>query len=399
MNNIHNRNLRSDISINPIGVRDNYYRNGPTPAHTIQRRPVNIPENVYQNVQSNNNMKYPKNFNSISEPFYTKNDYETPQLLQNNVKQGVMSEIIKEYTLIIDGADRDVEVYNDPLDFLVTFNPVSGGTQPYINRDFKNVRFVKLDKILVPNKYKLNRSVVTTLILNSIDFTSGGGTGVEDVLVPPINEDDIVQVSDGVNNTNIVIIINNVPTSGVQVYEWFFQNEEGSVMYRSENNLGVWTHYKYEFADDLSLQRFIHLNIKELNDNFDFSTDVRTSDSFAIIYPDGVKSNGTLHFEHHDEKYTFNFSNLGNLNRMSINFSDEGGSQITSSLDLFNFNRGPDDDGSLLNFNDKNNIFNGPTLKYKSASKYMRHPLYLKQQCHLIFKIGVIENEIDNILF
>ena len=53
MNNIHNRNLRSDISINPIGVRDNYYRNGPTPAHTIQRRPVNIPENVYQNVQSN----------------------------------------------------------------------------------------------------------------------------------------------------------------------------------------------------------------------------------------------------------------------------------------------------------------------------------------------------------
>lgn len=94
-------------------------------------------------------------------------------VIHNNIGERVMDEYIAEYRIGIDSLDRDVRVYPDPFDFIVKFaanssktmirtevlrngvletiNDVASGTpMPHINRDFKNVKYVKIDNIILP---------------------------------------------------------------------------------------------------------------------------------------------------------------------------------------------------------------------------------------------------------
>jgi len=81
-------------------------------------------------------------------------------MIHNNVNQNVLSEIITEYTLHIDGKDRDTSVYPNPFSFSVSLGgmatriengqTISGVPNPRIDANFKNVKYVKLKYILLP---------------------------------------------------------------------------------------------------------------------------------------------------------------------------------------------------------------------------------------------------------
>ena len=104
------------------------------------------------------------NFNSAFMP----NQHMIPQrdtknynnLIHNNVNNNVLSEIITEYTLHIDGKDRDTGVYPNPFSFSVSLGGVapriengvqiSGVPAPRIDMNFKNVKYIKLKYILLP---------------------------------------------------------------------------------------------------------------------------------------------------------------------------------------------------------------------------------------------------------
>lgn len=103
-------------------------------------------------------------------------------LLHNNLGASVLDEHIVEYQLNIDSIDRDISVYPNPFDFAVTFKPIgnsyvrsevlvdpndprkgtkivneeiAGSPMPYINRDFRNVKYVKLDSVVLPQCTKI----------------------------------------------------------------------------------------------------------------------------------------------------------------------------------------------------------------------------------------------------
>lgn len=84
-------------------------------------------------------------------------------LIDNNISDTVMKEHIREYSVIIDSKDRNYQQYLDPFNFRVKFKPMAKSKEfvdgewvtyeepaPIINDNFKNVKYIKLEKIMLP---------------------------------------------------------------------------------------------------------------------------------------------------------------------------------------------------------------------------------------------------------
>jgi len=157
----------------------------------------NFPSNVYpMNINGGNSGNPFENFNSLttnqqklmnssmnhtkfSDAYRTSNALIEPvnysnqnKLLHNNISDNVLDEHVVEYQISIDSIDRDISAYPNPFDFKVKFNPpsgsnlrttslkngvmvntteyISGPPKPHINRDFKNVKYIKLENIILP---------------------------------------------------------------------------------------------------------------------------------------------------------------------------------------------------------------------------------------------------------
>ncbi len=115
---------------------------------------------------------------SSNDPIIDKIDHTNKnKLLHNNVANNVLDEHIVEYKINIDSLDRDVAAYPDPFSYVVKFNPPGGGTvqheeyvdsknrgkgtnivstkfssppTPHIRREFKNVKYVKIEHVILP---------------------------------------------------------------------------------------------------------------------------------------------------------------------------------------------------------------------------------------------------------
>ena len=137
------------------------------------------------NIPTNNNAH---NFNAtyqINRPFIEKADFRNKNdLLHNNVNENLLLEQIIEYNLNIDSVDRSLVAYPNPFNFTVTFGGHGNITEtkvflkknssnsnagsineskyenkkiiydgtpgPIINKKFKNVKYLRLDYVILP---------------------------------------------------------------------------------------------------------------------------------------------------------------------------------------------------------------------------------------------------------
>ena len=111
-------------------------------------------------------------------PLIERMDYRNKNnILHNNIGHNVLDEHIVEYRVNIDSLDRDIRIYPNPFQFKVKFNPPAGGTvrhsnikqgkhtsrrerfigppQPHINKEFKNVKYIRLDNIILPQRVRI----------------------------------------------------------------------------------------------------------------------------------------------------------------------------------------------------------------------------------------------------
>ena len=120
--------------------------------------------NMMNSNQSNFNNAFSQNKNMIPQRD-TKNH---GHIMHNNMNDNIVSEIVSEYTIHIDGIDRDTTVFPNPYKFTVSLggpaiqtsnkyvdssnNPIvtAGVPSPRIDVNFKNVKYIKLKYLMLP---------------------------------------------------------------------------------------------------------------------------------------------------------------------------------------------------------------------------------------------------------
>ena len=206
-NNMNSSNTFPNSMYPPSGFNDNNFNRTSFPSNTfpinggMSGNPVGRFNPLSTNTQYNMNASSPvSNFKNAYEPqnpIIEKIDYTNKNLLlHNNIGDNVLDEHVVEYRIVLDSLDRDIRYYPDPFSFTVKFNPISGasiqheeyidyknkskGTKfvesrfegapaPSINKEFKNVKYVKLETIILPQFSKTKQKVDGTY---EFDITS-----------------------------------------------------------------------------------------------------------------------------------------------------------------------------------------------------------------------------------
>jgi hypothetical protein len=148
----------------------------------------------------------PINVNGIDPTlnFRNNNFKNSNTLMQNNLADNILIEDIKEYSIYIDSKDRNYEVFPNPFKYKVTFKPPSPLNEiikgvryksetpnPTIDDNLKNVKYIRLEHIMLPYYYKIkeneldrNYSMLDNLyfILNIDEFNGENRYATNDIL-------------------------------------------------------------------------------------------------------------------------------------------------------------------------------------------------------------------------
>lgn len=112
--------------------------------------------------QNNFNKAYQTN-----QPMIEKGDFRNKNdIIHNNINDNLLTEFITDYQLYIESGDRSIMTYPSPYKFTVSLGGSSGSMKinkknsnddyvdgtptPIIERRFKNVKFVRLDYVILP---------------------------------------------------------------------------------------------------------------------------------------------------------------------------------------------------------------------------------------------------------
>ena len=262
-------------------------------------------DNFYNSFKPNETQIYMRNFKN-------KND-----ILYNNLEQNILDQQIQEYVIQIDSKDRDTKIYPNPFDMKVSFNPIGdtydkstntiykGTPKPTIPLDFSNVKYIKLENIILPRNCYLKL-------------------------------DD--------NDTNELI---------------------------------------YDPDKKLEDQRFLLLNIDEINSNTTFGTNDNINRSFGTIFCEKIISKE--HFIGHSYGCIKVFKNteLENIKTWTIKITDCSGNIISPHIDI---------NCNTPNYCICDNENYDPT---KCICNYKSHPLNKNFQVYMLFKIGVLCNDLN----
>jgi hypothetical protein len=157
-----------------------------------------ITTNTMQSLNNQTFYNFKQGFGSQS-PMIERPDFNNKNnVVHNNMNENLLNEQIIEYQVHIDSKDRSVETFNSPYKFTVTFGGagrkvqrkkvrtktpdgkdvveyieeyVSNGTPgPIINRQFKNVKYIKLDYLILPKNLNITKDASGNYI-NSTNST------------------------------------------------------------------------------------------------------------------------------------------------------------------------------------------------------------------------------------
>ena len=192
-NNMNTSNTFPNSMYPPSGFNDNNFNRTSFPSNIypmnggLTGNPIGrfnpLSTNTQYNMIKNPSMTDFKMAYEPNNPIIERIDYTNKNLLlHNNVGDSVLDETVVEYRVILDSVDRDIRYYPDPFSFVVKFNPIAGsnikyeeyidhrdkskGTKfveskfegapsPVINKEFRNVKYVKLENVILPQFSKI----------------------------------------------------------------------------------------------------------------------------------------------------------------------------------------------------------------------------------------------------
>jgi len=421
---------------------------------------------------NNNTVKYPKNSAEYG-LYLDRKEFKLEMPLYPNIADNLVSENVTEHVIIIDSSDRNTSIYPSPFILKTFFNQSDDTTRLNIPRAFENVKFMRIENVILPRQYLLIKYTISNLstdtvippddklivaaVLTEITNQSSIGSDVASPLTTPNSQTiEVINLKTYTYTLNIVdgnksgvytVVYPSDVTYNTQYYSYTYVS--GSVMngydldaylenanYNTVSNIGgsktvtvaqryevtfvlntitpisiivkfmvdnaVSTRRTYEFttklndgtnglldfyyfsSKSLDTDRYVMLNIEEINDNNVNSTNSALRDAFCLLSPD---SYGELHYyastNYQDKIYKM--SNLGNINRLTLTLKDSYGNQLLMPNLDFHINTGK--------------VCNCDGSDYGCPCTYIRHPYYKWLQVQYMIKLGVVETEIDKKIF
>ena len=316
--------------------------------------------NVNMNIIKNDN-----NNDTISQLYTNWDKFDKPKLYYNNLNKDGKTEIITQNVLTFDSIDRDTNKYPNPFNYKVKFNPNNNNNDAFISKNYKNVKYLSLEYIIIPRKFYL--------LMKDLSNTND-------------NLNDINNLMNDFNNIYSNMIINNFKIPDINNIENINKMEE---CWEIEYNIGYFKLTYYYFSPYLvENDKHLLLNIDEITNNYNYSTNENIQKSFGILLPNLL--NGDYYYL--DTKIIekiYKYSDLGNIDQLTLNILNSNGIPLNININTIDYN----------NNTPKNCICSYDNRKYNCSCTYIRHKLYHKFQNLLLFKIGYIEPNIDKRVF
>lgn len=279
-------------------------------------------------------------------------------LIHNNIDKIILKNIIQEYKVNIDTGFRDTTANLNQFDTTVTFNP-KNDPEPHILVDFKNVKFIRIDKIILPSFKEMVKAEPSVDNIIIFQQTRAGDTIEVDVdvqIYKPIRDANNYTSNDLITSTDIQ---NQLTALGItNVGHAIFDSNNNEYFYE-ENK---WYIYEGSSISSLLDEDYIILNIPELNTHT-YGTNNNVNGAFSILFPDKQVSNLKYSPEIVTNTFEFKDSDLGNIKKLTFQFLDH--------------------DGNVIKFNHLDN-----TIENKAD---IRHPLNKSLQIQICMVVGVVE--------
>jgi len=296
------------------------------------------------------------------------------------------SKSIKLFTksIQIDSLDRNIQLFQNPLNFITYIghnnSSIENGTiiqiEPRIHNNIPNISTIKLRKMIIP---KFTNIIKYQILDSDINYQMLLNIG-NDLL-----KKDIQLNSSFLIDNNIVTIVNYKYVDNKYEKINFIINylklDVYSVIYNTSETI-INSIYKYnvDTGFDSKKQKIFNLIVKELDDNYDYSTS--NVISTYRLYPKTIKKNYLYADSKNIEKI---FDKVPvKLNKLSISLNDSNNNQLNiNNLDLDVINKC---NSCICKYEEYN---------YACHCSYILHPLNPLYQIYLFFSFRYLDIKLN----
>ena len=281
-------------------------------------------------------------------------------------------ERLSQYGINVGSIDRDINIFPNPFQFNIIFNGDRYSVQPVIQKKFKDIKYLKLETVTLPDQYSITKESLaldteyTTIhTYYSVNYSFISVNSVHTITIPvtPPEIITIRAVSIYISGTNWTInyIINDDPTIVYEINQGTLYNQ-----------------YFINTNKKISDDRMFYIYIPEITSrNYNTSQQNVTFTCFS----NGVNPNSyTLLNEVYPSFLFYKDSMLENANKYTVTITDRfGNPYAVNNLD------------KNANLDECNC---SQTEDYSCRCSYIRNPYYVKLQVSLQFKFGLFEDDL-----
>jgi hypothetical protein len=186
--------------------KDRFIGLTPTPIYANQPNQSTDPNSfLTENVQNINQFKFSTdntlskgiiNNNAVTNPknpreyglYLDRKEFNLKMPLYPNISENVVSENVSEYVVIIDSSDRNLQLYPNPFQLKAFFNQSDDATRLNIPRQFENVKFLRIENVILPRNYFLTKYSIIGISLGNVNNING------DTIIPPDDKAALIAV-------------------------------------------------------------------------------------------------------------------------------------------------------------------------------------------------------------
>lgn len=272
-----------------------------------------------------------------------------------------------QYGLNIDSADRSLIAFPNPFQFNITFNGDKNSNQPVIQRKYKDIKYLKLETVTLPNNYTIKQ----TALSRDADYTTI--KTYYGINYPYLSNNDVNTIV--LSASTVTIRVVSIYVSGSNWTINYIINDDPTIVY--EMNQGT-TYNKYNIDTSISIigDRLFYIYIPEIT-NYVYTTN---SDKVTFIATCIGTNSYTVLNNVYPPFIFYKDSILQNALKYTVKITDRYGNQyVTNNLDTRANTSTCDCQTST---------------DYSCRCSYIRNPYYLKLQVSLQFKFGIFEDDL-----